>query len=68
MKISKISMLHYIKLVFRSILLISALTVYLVFKFSKKDLSISDLELTFVFEKYFISFLKDRISSVFVFI
>lgn len=49
MKISKISMLHYIKLVCRSILLISALTVYLVFKFSKKDLSISNLELTLVF-------------------
>ncbi|MBQ8293235.1 MAG: hypothetical protein IJX78_05495 [Bacilli bacterium] len=59
MKISKISLLHYIKLICRSILLLSATAVYLYFKITKKEFSIGELELTIVFAIiWFIYFLE----------
>ena len=65
MKISKISMLHYIKLVCRSLLLIAAITVYIVFKFSKKDFSIADLEITIVFGIIWFIYLLEMIIRFF---
>lgn len=49
MKLSKISLLHYIKLGCRSLLFLSATIIYLYFRLTDKEVSISNLELTLVF-------------------
>lgn len=65
MKISKISMLHYIKLVCRSILLIAAISVYIYFKVYDKEITITNLELTAVFGIIWILYFLEMIIRFF---
>lgn len=65
MKISKISMLHYIKLVCRSLLLISGIIVYITYKIYDNDLSINKIELNIVFGIIWIVYLLEMIIRFF---
>lgn len=65
MKISKISMLHYIKLVCRSILLIAATIVYLIYKLTDKNFNLANLEIKLVFGIIWILYILEMLIRFF---
>lgn len=65
MRLSKISLLHYIKLVCRSLLFIAATIIYLYYKISNKEISISNLELSIVFSVIWLIYFLEMIIRFF---
>lgn len=65
MKLSKISLLHYIKLICRSLLLIAATIIYLYYKITNKEINIGNLELTIVFSIIWLIYFLEMIIRFF---